>query len=61
MIYIKDEFESQTMRTAEDILKRDFDWQIKDDEMTGWVNEDEIEIISDLCDEIIRLRGENNG
>ena len=42
-----------------EILNEKFNWQIKDDEMTGLVNEDCFSIIEDLCDEIEYLKEQN--
>ena len=59
-MYIRDESEFGIMKRAEEILNVEFNWNVKDDEMTGFLNEDEYEIIDKLCDEIIRLRGGKN-
>lgn len=55
---VKDETDFTILRRAEDILNTSFDWQIKDDEMTGLVKEDAFEIIDNLCSEIDRLQEE---
>lgn len=60
-MYVRDETDFHILRRAEDILQRPFNWNVKDDEMTGWCNEDEIAIIDDLCDIIDKLKGEKNG
>ena len=44
------------LKKAEELLTTSFNWQIKDDEMTGFVNEDAFEIIDNLCSEIDRLQ-----
>lgn len=49
MIKINDENDYQILRRAEDMLDTTFNWNIKDDEMTGWIDEDELVIIDDLC------------
>ena len=59
-MYVKKECDFQILKRAEEILKEKFNWQIKDDEMTGFVNEDAFSIIEDLCNEIERLKGEKN-
>lgn len=51
-MYVRDETDYEILKRAEDMLDTTFDWQIKDDEMTGLVNEDEFEIIDNLCSEI---------
>lgn len=56
-MYVRDECDFGILKRAEELLNADFNWNIKDDEMTGFVNEDEFEIIDKLCDEIIKLRG----
>ena len=55
---VRDETDYEILKKAEDILATSFDWQIKDDEMTGLVREDEFEIIDNLCSEIDRLKEE---
>lgn len=57
-MYVKNECDFQILKRAEEILKDNFNWQIKDDEMTGFVNEDMFSIIEELCDEIERLKEE---
>ena len=52
------ETDYEILRRAEDMLDTTFDWQTKDDEMTGLVNEDVFSIIDDLCTEIDRLQEE---
>lgn len=58
-MYVKDECDFQILKRAEEILNEKFNWQIKDDEMTGLVNEDAFSIIEDLCDEIEYLKKQN--
>ena len=58
MIQIRNENDYSILRRAEDMLDTTFDWNIKDDEMTGFANEDELEIIDELCSEIDRLKEE---
>lgn len=55
---VKDETDYSILRRAEDMLDTTFNWNIKDDEMTGFVNEDGFEIIDELCSEIDRLKEE---
>ena len=55
---VRDENDYSILRRAEDMLDTTFNWQINDDEMTGLVNEDEFEIIDELCTEIDRLKEE---
>lgn len=55
---VRDENDYSILRRAEDMLDTTFNWNIKDDEMTGFVNEDEFEIIDELCSEIDRLKEE---
>lgn len=57
-MYVRDETDFTILKRAEDILATSFDWQIKDDEMTGLVKEDAFEIIDNLCSEIDRLQEE---
>ncbi len=53
---VLNENEFEILKRAEDILGHQFDWQIKDDEMTGYVNEDVFSIIDDLCTETDMLK-----
>ena len=55
-LYVRTEDEFNILRRAEDMLDTTFRWNTKDDEMTGFVNEDEFEIIDELCSEIDRLK-----
>ena len=55
---VRDEDDYEILKRAEDMLDTTFNWNIKDDEMTGFVNEDSFEIIDDLCSEIDRLKEE---
>lgn len=55
---VRDENDYSILKRAEDMLDTTFDWQIKDDEMTGLVKEDAFEIIDNLCSEIDRLQEE---
>ena len=50
------------LRRAEDILKTDYEINItNDDECEGTIDNDNvIEMIDELCDEILKLRGGNN-
>ena len=57
-MYVKDECDYAILKRAEEILNENFNWQIKDDEMTGFVNEDCFSIIEELCDEIEHLKEE---
>lgn len=59
-MYVKDECDLAILERAEEILNENFSWQLKDDEMTGFVNEDAFSIIDKLCNEIARLKGEEN-
>ena len=52
---VRDETDFAILKKAEELLTTSFNWQIKDDEMTGFVNEDAFEIIDNLCSEIDRL------
>ena len=53
---VRDETDYSILRRAEDMLNTTFNWNIKDDEMTGFVNEDAFAIIDNLCTEIDYLR-----
>lgn len=53
---VLNENDFEILKRAEDMLDTTFDWQIKDDEMTGLVNEDAFSIIDDLCTEIDMLK-----
>lgn len=53
---VRNENDYQILKRAEDILDTTFNWNVKDDEMTGIVNEDEYAIIDDLCTEIDLLK-----
>ena len=53
---VKDETDFDILKRAENILDTEFRWNIKDDEMTGWCDEDEYEIIDNLCSEIDYLK-----
>lgn len=53
---VRDETDFAILKKAEELLTTSFNWQIKDDEMTGFVNEDAFEIIDNLCSEIDRLQ-----
>ena len=55
-MYVRDEIDYQILKNAENKLNTIFDWQIKDDDMTGIVNEDAFVIIDNLCSEIDRLQ-----
>lgn len=57
-MYVRDEDDFSILKRAEKILHEQFHWNIKDDDFKGFVNEDEYEIIDNLCDEIERLRDE---
>lgn len=59
-MYVRDECEYAILKRAEELLHIEFNWNIKDDEMTGFINEDVFELIDKLCDEILKLRGGNN-
>lgn len=56
MIYVRDENDFAILRRAEDMLDTEFNWQLASDEFTGWVNEDEFEIIDELCSKIDYLQ-----
>ena len=61
---VRDETDFAILKKAEELLTTSFNWQIKDDEMTGFVNEDAFEIIDNLCSEIdskTKLKGINAG
>lgn len=60
-MYVRDESDYVILKRAEDILDTTFNWQINDDNFKGLVNEDYFDIIDRLCDEIIRMKGENDG
>ena len=55
-MYVSDESEFAILKRAEDMIGEEFRWQIRDDEMTGMVNEDPFEIIDNLCSEIDKLK-----
>ena len=55
-MYVRDENDFAILKRAEEILDVAFNWQVKDDEMTGFVNEDEFSIIDDLCSMIDTLQ-----
>ena len=55
-MYVRNEDDFEILRRAEDMLGQQFNWQTKDDEMTGLVNEDVFSIIDDLCTEIDMLK-----
>lgn len=55
-MYVRDETDFHILRRAEEILDVAFNWQVKDDEMTGFVNEDAFSIIDDLCSVIDTLQ-----
>ena len=55
-MYVRDEDDFHILRRAEDLLDTTFNWQVKDDEMTGYVNEDAFYIIDDLCSMIDTLQ-----
>ena len=56
---VNDEYDFAILKRAEEILNEKFNWQIKDDEMTGYVNEDVFSIIEELCDEIDYIKEQN--
>lgn len=56
MIYVRDENDYQILRRAEDMLDTTFNWNINDDDFKGWINEDEFEIIDELCSKIDYLQ-----
>ena len=58
MIRVKDETDYQILRRAEDMLDTTFNWNIKDDERTGTVDEDVFSIIDELCTKIDILEEE---
>jgi len=49
---VRDETDYKILRRAEDMLDTTFNWNIKDDEMTGYLDENELAIIDDLCSKI---------
>lgn len=53
---INDETEYSILRRAEDMLDTKLRWNIKDDEMTGYVDEDAYSLIDDLCSKIDELQ-----
>ena len=53
---VRDETDFEILKRAEDILDTTFNWNIRDDEMTGIVREDAFYIIDNLCSEIDRLQ-----
>lgn len=53
---VRDETDYAILKRAEDILDTTFDWNTRDDEMTGIVREDAFYIIDNLCSEIDRLQ-----
>ena len=55
-MYVRNEDDFEILRRAEDILGEQFNWQTRDDEMTGFVHEDYFSIIDDLCTEIDMLK-----
>ena len=55
---ITNETDYQILRRAEDKLDTEFRWNIKDDEMTGTVDEDLFSIIDELCTKIDNLEEE---
>ena len=56
MIYVKDENDFAILQKAEEILGYNFNWQTTSDEFKGFVNEDEFEIIDNLCTKIDELQ-----
>lgn len=56
MIYVRDEDDYAILKRAEDMLDSSFSWNINDDECTGWINEDELFIIDELCSKIDYLQ-----
>ena len=53
---VRDETDFEILRRAEDILDTTFNWNIRDDKMTGIVREDAFNIIDNLCSEVDRLQ-----
>ena len=49
MIKINDENDLQILKRAEEMLDTTFNWNITDDDFKGWLNEDELYIIDELC------------
>lgn len=56
MIYVRDENDYAILRRAEDMLDTTFNWLINDDTFKGWINEDELSIIDELCSKIDYLQ-----
>ena len=53
---INGEDDFSILKRAEDLLDTEFNWNISDDDFKGYLNEDEFEIIDNLCSEIDRLK-----
>lgn len=56
MYYVKSEDEFNILSRAEKTLGEEFHWNIRDDEMVGFLNEDICSIIDDLCSKIDMLQ-----